>query len=189
MRDDRQWLEGRYRIIKELGRGNFAIVYLAEDRRLPGHLVAIKKFDPRNFALSDRAWTTQRFEAEAMILASLSHPDIAHVNDYFQVGESAYLVMEYVQGETLESLLSRSPGRRFSENQVLFWADQLGQVIDYLHGQSPPVIYRDLKQSNIMVQPDVHLKLIDFGIARYFRPDQSSTSNIIVTVEIGPVFA
>lgn len=173
--------ENRYIIQRQIGGGGFATVYLAEDTRLGRQPVAIKEFDPANLSAIDRQWATERFEQEAMILARLNHPGIAAVADYFRSDGRSYLVMEYIQGETLEAAWQRVPRNQFAEQQVLIWAEQLCAVLTYLHGQDPPVIFRDLKPSNVIVQPDGALKLIDFGIARHFKPSQAKDTQALGT--------
>jgi serine/threonine protein kinase len=162
---------GRYRILQPLGQGGMARVYLAEDSRLGGRYVALKEMDPALLAPSEQQWAITAFQQEAQVLARLSHHGVARVTDFFQENNFWYLVMEYVQGETLEAALRRN-SRGFVESQVLFWVSQLADVLDYLHQQLPPIIFRDLKPANIMVQADGTLKLIDFGIARFFKPGQ-----------------
>jgi serine/threonine protein kinase len=115
----------------------------------------------------------QAFQQEAVILAGLNHPGLTAVHDYFVENGSFYLVMEFVQGETLQQAWERA-GRRFNETQVVAWAQQLCEVLTYLHRQQPPIVFRDLKPANIMLQPDGRLKLIDFGIARQFDPSKTS---------------
>lgn len=167
-----QKLQGRYNVIQLLGQGGMAAVYLGADTRLGNRQVAIKQMNPANLPPEDQQWAITAFQQEAEVLARLNHPAIARVLDFFQEGPFWYLVMEYVAGEGLDSALRRFP-RGLAESQVLSWAAQLGSALDYLHQQYPPVIFRDLKPANVMVQPDGTLKLIDFGIARYFKPGQN----------------
>ena len=174
-------LQGRYRILNSLGSGGFATVYLAQDSRLGGRQVAIKEFNPASIPPADQGWATTAFEQEAMVLGQLSHPGIATVMDFFQSTGLEYLVMEYVPGETLEQAWQQAPGHRFSEEQVLAWVEQICSVLDYLHGQNPPVIFRDLKPSNVIIRPDGTLKLVDFGIARYFKPGQTRDTHTLGT--------
>lgn len=173
-------LEGRYEIRGRLGQGGMGVVYQAADNRL-GHMhVAVKEMDASQVAPGDRRWTIDAFRQEAQMLARLNHPGIARVMDYFSQGDYSYLVMEYVEGETLEAALARAP-RGFDERQALTWAGELAVVLDYLHRQNPPVIFRDLKPGNVMVQPDGTLKLIDFGIARLFKPGQTQDTLLLGT--------
>ncbi len=173
-------LQGRYEIRGQLGRGGMGLVYVAADQRLGNMSVAVKEMDATQVAPADRQWTINAFRDEAQILARLNHVGIARVVDYFSQGDHSYLVMEYVPGETLETALARAP-RGFDERQALVWAGQLAVVLDYLHQQNPPVIFRDLKPGNIMVQPDGTLKLIDFGIARLFKPGQTQDTALMGT--------
>ena len=159
-------------------------VYQAHDNRLD-HLIAVKEFDPQAVPPSDRAWATAAFEQEARILAKLRHTGLTNVSDYFQDAGKQYLVMELVQGKTLESAWLQA-GRRFGEEKVVIWAEELCQTLHYLHMQHPPVIFRDIKPSNIMIQPNGKLKLIDFGIARYFKPGQTSDTTALGTPGYAP---
>lgn len=164
-------LQGRYQIQQFISQGGMGAVYLAHDSRLGERQVAIKQMNPINVPSQEREWALTAFEQEAQVLARLNHPNIARVLDFFYENQMWYLVMEFVKGETLEAALARH-SRGFVESQVLLWGSQLGSVLDYLHHQNPPIIFRDLKPGNIMVQADGTLKLIDFGIARFFKPGQ-----------------
>ena len=174
-------LQNRYHIQRILGSGGFATVYLAEDSRLRGRQVAIKEFTPSQLPTAEQVWASQSFQQEASVLARLSHPGIANVTDFFTSSGMEYLVIEYVHGETLTQAWQRVPGHRFSESQVLEWARQLCVILNYLHEQTPPIIFRDLKPDNIMVQPDGQLKVIDFGIVRYFKPGQTRDTQAMGT--------
>ena len=173
-------LQGRYQIRDLVGKGGMGVVYRAADNRLGQLMVAVKEMDATQLAPADRQWAVDAFRQEARMLARLNHGGIARVMDYFSQGDYSYLVMEYVEGETLEAALARSP-RGFSEQQALAWAGQLAVVLDYLHKQNPPIIFRDLKPGNIMVQTDGSLKLIDFGIARLFKPGQTHDTTLLGT--------
>ncbi len=159
-------------------------VYQAHDNRLT-RLIAIKEFDPLQVPPQDRAAATAAFEQESRILAQLRHPGFTNISDYFQDGGKYYLAMELVKGETLEDAWVRAGGR-FSEEQVIAWADTLCHTLNYLHTQNPPVIFRDIKPSNIMIQPNGELKLIDFGIARYFKPGQTKDTTALGTPGYAP---
>ncbi len=169
-------LQGRYRIERVLGAGGMSTVYLALDLRFPQvrRLCAIKEVvshipDPRMRALAQ-----QSFEREAAMLATLSHPAIPKIYDYFVEGERSYLVMEYIPGQDLETLLRRTEGMLPVE-EVVNWALQICDVLHYLHSQRPPIIFRDLKPSNIMVDPYGRVFLVDFGIAKVFQAGQRGT--------------
>ncbi|MCS7282627.1 MAG: protein kinase [Anaerolineae bacterium] len=165
-------LQSRYRIIRQIGGGGMGTVYLAEDLRLAERRCAVKEMSPALLSPQDQAWAVQAFQREAHLLAALSHPNLAAVTDFFQEGGNWYLVMEFVEGETLARRLQRSPGHRLPLQEALAIVRQLCDVLEYLHSQKPPVIFRDLKPSNIMLTPEGRVKLIDFGIARFFKPGQ-----------------
>jgi len=162
-------LQGRYRTIRQIGGGGQALIYLAEDTHL-GVWRAIKELVPDpNATRQERQAAYDQFQREARILAGLNHPNLTRVWDHFRIGDNAYLVMDYIDGQTLEKIMEQAPGF-LPEAAVLRWAGQLCDVLDYLHRQQPPVIFRDLKPSNIMLDKDDQIKLIDFGIARFFDP-------------------
>jgi len=166
-------LQNRYRILHQIGGGGMGVVYLAEDARLAGRHCAIKEMSPEQVAPQDRNWATSAFQQEAQMLARLSHPGLTAVTDFFPEAGDWYLVMDYVEGETLESRLERSPGGRLPLDEALNVTHQLCNVLEYLHRQRPPVVFRDLKPGNVMLTPQGEVKLIDFGIARFFKPGQT----------------
>lgn len=186
----------RYRRIRPLGSGGFGAVYLAEDTRL-GRQVAIKEMDDTRLAPDERAVAERMFEHEARMLASLNHTGITRVWDFFQIERRAYLVMEYVPGRTLRELVARRGGP-LDEPFVLECALQLCDALRYLHTRQPQVIFRDLKPANVMVvsnddpltgalaEEDVRVVLIDFGIARLFKPEQPGDTLIIGTPGYAP---
>lgn len=166
-------LQGRYRIIRKLGHGGMGAVYLVEHTSLNKQF-AIKEI--REVEISDpteRANAVKQFQKEARLLAGLKHPNLPQVSDFFEENERQYLVMDLIQGETLEHILG-STSSFLPEQQVLDWAIQICNVLDYLHGQNPPVIFRDLKPGNIMVDAQGKVKLIDFGIAKLFNPAKTT---------------
>ena len=170
-------LHGRYRIIRVIGRGGMSAVYEAEHSGL-GKRVAIKEMLAPAAKGPEGDEAIGRFQNEARTLARLEHRYFPRVTDFFSQGGRYYLVMEYVAGETLDDLVKKTAGF-LSEDAVLRWASQLCDVLSYLHSQSPPVVFRDLKPSNVMVDEGGQVKLIDFGIARFFKPGkQSDTSSM-----------
>ena len=164
-------LGGRYLILRKLGQGGMGAVYQATDNHLSDKLVALKEMS--DAALVDpveKGQALDAFRQEARLLSALSHPNLPRVTDYFSQGSRQYLAMDFVEGHTLSDLLG-SCSTPFPETLVLQWADQLCDVLHYLHGRTPPIVFRDLKPANIMVAPDQkNIKLIDFGIARLFKP-------------------
>lgn len=158
------------------GVGGMGAVYVAHDLRFESvaRVCAVKEMintapDPRV-----RQVSIANFEREANILASLNHRAIPKVFDFFTESTRSYLVLEYVDGETLEDLLEQA-GRPLSEDQVVDWALQVCNVLTYLHTLTPPVVFRDIKPANIMLDPEGHVVLIDFGIAKVFSTEQRNT--------------
>ncbi|MHB2020786.1 MAG: protein kinase domain-containing protein [Candidatus Xenobia bacterium] len=166
-------LQGRYVIEESLGRGGMGTVYLARDLTLGGKKVAIKQMVVSIPDPDERERAAQQFEREARLLASLDHPGLVDVTHYFEEGGNHYLVMAYIQGQTLKEYLASLPGLP-SVQHVVEWADFLCDVLEYLHSQTPAVLFRDLKPANVMRDHRGHLHLIDFGIARELK-DVTST--------------
>lgn len=179
-------LAGRYLMLCKIGQGGMAAVYQARDVRLPGKLWAIKEMS--DVAITDPAEKRRAingFLREAQILASLDHPNIPKVIDSFEHRGNHYLVLEYVDGDTLETLLIVK-GHPFSEAEVGPWLDQLLSALAYLHARRPPVIFRDLKSGNIMLSRSGQIKLIDFGIARFFQAGKAKDTTLLGTVGYAP---
>lgn len=160
-------LNGRYSIQEVVGRGGMGTVYKALDTRLD-IVVAVKEMTEKAVSSDERATAIRQFEREAKLLGQLQHVNLPRVTDYFVEDEHWYLIMEYVLGETLETMLRVANGHPLPLSNVLDWSVQIADVLAYLHGQSPPIVFRDVKPANIMVQADGTIKLIDFGIARRF---------------------
>ena len=173
-------LQKRYRILRKIGGGGMGTVYLAEDARLQGRRCAIKEMSPAQLAPGDRNWSIEAFRQEAQMLANLDHPGLTRVTDFFAEGGCWYLTMDYVEGETLEARLARARHGRLSVDEALRIMRQLFEVLTYLHNREPQVIFRDLKPANIMLTDGNEVKLIDFGIARFFKPGQTQD-----TVQLG----
>ncbi len=179
-------LQDRYRIVKVLGGGGMGQVYLAHDIRLADKFCAVKELIPDPHATPDeREQDTAQFHREAAILAHLSHPNLPNVSDYFEQGGNFYLVMDYIEGETLLDRLNRSP-EGLPEQEVATWVMQLCEVLDYLHSHDPPVIFRDMKPANVMVTADGTVKLIDFGVARLFDPTKHTDTLKMGTAGYAP---
>ena len=150
------------RVIKEGGQG--AVFEAIGD---DGRIYAIKQMLDRFTDPRERDEAIARFEAEAKILERLRHPRIPRVYADFKDEGYHYLAMDFVRGSDLEDIIRRE--RYIPEERALQWADQICDVLEYLHQQKPPIIFRDMKPSNIMIEPDGNVKLIDFGIAGVFQ--------------------
>ncbi|GHO99171.1 hypothetical protein KSF_092190 [Reticulibacter mediterranei] len=161
-------LERRYRIIQMIGKGGFGAVYKATDERFQARVVAIKEMSDAQLSPQEKTQALQAFRHEANLLVQLNHPNLPNVSDFFEEGGKAYLVMEFVEGQTLENIQEQAAGP-LDEKQVMDWAFQLCAVLHYLHDRPQPIIFRDMKPSNVMLAADGRLKLIDFGIARVFK--------------------
>lgn len=169
-------LQGRYRIEGILGKGGMGNVYLVRDEHFASSqlppLRAMKEMIPR---FSEAQTRMVNFAREAMVLESLRHPQIPRVYDSFNQANRAYLVLEYIEGSDLDQQVARHQGMLPPET-VLDWTYQLVDIVCYLHSQKPPVIFRDLKPSNVILTPDGRIVLIDFGIAKTFAPDTPGTN-------------
>ncbi len=165
---------GRYRVIKPLGGGGMKQVYLAEDLRLAARQCALAEMVDSFTNPDMQQQAVAAFQREADMLAQLSNEHIPRVFDRFSEQNRHYLVMEYIEGITLEDKLKQSGGK-LGERDVIEIALQILDTLEYLHNLEPPVIYRDLKPSNIMLTPNGKAKLIDFGIARHFQPLSNAT--------------
>ncbi|MHC9540212.1 MAG: serine/threonine protein kinase [Vulcanimicrobiota bacterium] len=162
-------LAGRYKIKRFLGRGGSGTVYLAEDLTL-GAMWAVKHFSLSHLSPEEKKAGETQCSREINLLTSLSHPQLPKVADFFhEDSDNAYVVMEYIQGETLADLTARTretPG----EETVREWALQICEALEYLHCHKPPIIFRDLKPHNLILTPEGIIRFIDFGIARLFNP-------------------
>lgn len=166
-------LKQRYRILQIVGQGGMGAVYQAEDTQLGNRLVAIKEMSQSNVYAQQAQDAIADFKREAHLLAGLQHPNLPSIHDYFEEAGRWYLVMSFIQGETLADYLEHVQDHKLSLEETLVIGQTLCQVLNYLHSHKPPIIFRDLKPSNIMRSSDGHLYLIDFGIARHFKPGQA----------------
>jgi serine/threonine protein kinase len=163
---------GRYLILDTVGRGGMGAVYKALDLHLSKRLVAIKEMSQSGLSSPDLQIAVVAFTHEAEILARLKHQSLPHIYEQFEDGGRRYLVMEFIEGETLEHRIEilQARGKRLPVKYVLAIARSLCNVLDYLHTQRPAIVFRDLKPANIMLNTRDELFLIDFGIARLFTP-------------------
>src|SRR6266496_6267906 len=151
-------LQNRYRIIRLLGQGGMGAVYEAVDERLDS-TVALKE------ALFADERLRKQFEREARLLARLHHPALPRVSDHFPEGDGQFLIMQYIGGEDLAEMVAQRRGP-FPPYQVLTWADQLLDALDYLHTQEPQIVHRDIKPQNLKLTPRGQIILLDFGLAK-----------------------
>lgn len=151
-------------------------VYVATDAQKAGQKWAVKEMSMAQLPPQDIPQAIRDFQHEAELLARLNHPNLPKAQTPFEQNKRWYFVMEYVEGENLLERMN-ARGAVFSETEVLEIAKQLCDVLEYLHTQTPPIIFRDLKPANIMLELNGRLKLIDFGIARFFK--QGKTSDTI----------
>jgi serine/threonine protein kinase len=163
---------GHYALHKELGRGAFGTVYKAVDSRSPERFWAIKEMELKLDSKHSLSELRKFFDQEQKVLSWLNHPGIVARRDFFTVGTSLYLVMEYVPGYTLRQVLTANRGA-FLQDFVVGLAESVCEALAYLHSQRPnPIIFRDLKPGNLMLAEDGSIKLIDFGICRLSNQNQ-----------------
>ncbi|MGI8896850.1 MAG: serine/threonine-protein kinase [Pyrinomonadaceae bacterium] len=151
-------LQNRYRIVRQLGQGGMGAVYEAVDERLDS-TVALKE------TLFADERLRKQFEREARLLARMHHPALPRVSDHFSEGEGQFLVMHFIAGDDLAEMSAKRRGP-FPAEQVLIWADQLLDALDYLHTQDPQIIHRDIKPQNLKLTPRGQIILLDFGLAK-----------------------
>ncbi|MDZ4159776.1 MAG: serine/threonine-protein kinase, partial [Anaerolineaceae bacterium] len=170
-------LQNRYQIQKVIGVGGMGAVYGARDLHFLNalRLVAVKEMVNQTLDAAVRRTIVENFEREANILAALSHPSIPKILDYFTTDQRFYLVLEFVHGKDLEAMLVETHAV-MAEEQVIQWAIELCTVLSYLHNHKPePIVFRDIKPSNIMINQQGHVVLVDFGIAKLFKEGQRGT--------------
>ena len=175
-------LRERYQIRERIGQGGAGSIYLADDLRLEGRLCALEEVEyDRLLPEKTRQEARDQFLREATILARFDHPNLPKVSDFFSSGPRDYLVMDYVPGDDLRTIMleARRSGLFLPQDQVLGWAQQLADALSYLHSQEPPVVHRDIKPSNLKITPSGLLKLVDFGLVKIMAPDQEMTITVI----------
>ena len=165
--------ENRYYIIARIGAGGFGSVYKAKDTQSRDRLVAIKEVHLLGLPPQAMIEATNAFQREVSLLSQLDHPNLPRLHEHLQRPGYWYLVMDFIAGDTLEEYQNKAPNRRLLLSDVLTIGIQLCTVLEYLHSQQPPIVFRDLKPANIMRTPSGQIYLIDFGIARYFKPGQA----------------
>ncbi|WP_216830386.1 serine/threonine-protein kinase [Alkalihalobacterium elongatum] len=170
-------IDDRYEILKEVGRGGMSVVYLAMDNRLNKSLV-VK--DIRKRGNSNNELLINSLVAEANMLKKLDHGALPKIYDIIESTGDIYVVMDYIEGESLKERMKRE--KKIPVNDVIDWGKQLCSVLGYLHTRKPnPIIYRDMKPDNVMITPEGKIKLIDFGIAREFKSENTSDTTVLGT--------
>ena len=168
-------LNDRYRVLNVLGKGGMSNVYLVEDQKLHSQWALKEMLDI--YPDDEKEEILEQFRKEARILAGMKHSNLPRVFDSFEENNRHYLVMEYIEGLTLEDIFEKDPD--ISPRKILDWSIQLCDVLDYLHSQG--IIYRDLKPGNVMVDKENRVYLVDFGIARLFSGGKIHDTIIIGT--------
>ncbi len=170
-------LDGKYEILKEIGHGGMSVVYLAMDRHLNKQW-AVKEIRKQGRNKKDEI-VVNSLIAEANLMKKLDHPALPRIVDIIEHGDKIYIIMDYIEGESLDNILKQEGPQ--DEKKVISWARQLCDALAYLHGQKPPIIYRDMKPANIMLKPEGTIKIIDFGIAREYKEGVLSDTTVLGT--------
>ena len=162
-------IDGKYEIVTEIGRGGMSVVYAAKDKRL-GKMWAVKEIRKKGRDKQDRI-VENSFLTEANLMKRLDHPSLPRIVDIIDDGVNLCVVMDLINGQRLDKVLKESGPQ--PEERVIIWAKQLCDGLSYLHSQNPPIIYRDMKPSNVMLRSeDDNIKIIDFGIAREYKENK-----------------
>ncbi|MGV8120093.1 MAG: protein kinase [Candidatus Xenobiia bacterium LiM19] len=173
-------VNNRYYVKKVLGEGAMSTVYLVVDNESLRTMWALKEMKEDALSDREREEALALFHQEAELLRTLSHEGLPSVKDFFSEERCHYIVMEFVPGETLQAAFDRRKAP-CAVDELIPLIGQILDILDYLHHQDPPVIFRDLKPSNIMITPQGKVKLIDFGIARNFKPGKDRDTHIMGT--------
>ena len=182
-------LNSRYEIVRRIGGGGMGAVYLAKDRNLGDAPRAVKEMIESHLDPAQHEKAIGDFKRESLLLTALEHPSIPTIYDYFydEVGSRFYLVMKYISGGDLASRMRAAIGGRLDEKTVTDWGMQVADVLDYLHSRPKPIIYRDLKPANLMIDGNNgRIMLIDFGIARWVAQQQEKGVTAVGTMGYAP---
>jgi serine/threonine-protein kinase len=174
-------LNGRYEIVRRIGGGGMGAVYLAKDHHLGDAPRAVKEMVESHLDSTQHEKAIGDFKRESLLLTSLEHPSIPTIYDYFYDEKNGrfYLVMKYISGGDIAGRLRSAPGGRIDEKTVTDWGIQAADVLDYLHKRPKPIIYRDLKPANLMIDGNTgRVMLIDFGIARWVAPQEKGVTAV-----------
>lgn len=175
-------IDGKYEVLREIGRGGMSVVYLAMDTHLNKQW-AIKEIRKKGSGKNDEI-VVNSLLAEANMMKRLDHPSLPRIVDIIDNGVTIYVVMDYIEGESLDKILNEYGAQ--SEEMVIGWAKQLCDALGYLHSQKPPIIYRDMKPANVMLKPEGNIKIIDFGIAREYKEQNLADTTVLGTKGYAP---
>lgn len=169
-------IDGKYKVLNEIGHGGMSTVYLAinEKANKPWAIKEVRKSSSRSFDI-----LKQSLILETDMLKKLSHKSLPSIVDVIDSDENFLIVMDYIEGNTLEKLVNENGA--FPQETVVDWAVQLCDVLQYLHSQPKPIIYRDMKPSNVMLKSDGSVTLIDFGTAREFKEQKDGDTTCLGT--------
>lgn len=162
-------VDGKYKILDKIGQGGMSLVYLAVNERVNKKWAVkeIRKDVGKNYEAVKQSMAT-----EMELLKCLSHPNLPSIVDVIEEDENFMIVMDYIEGKSLSRILKTQGAQ--PQEKVILWSKQLCDVLEYLHTQNPPIIYRDMKPENVMLKPDGNVVLIDFGAARTFKSEETN---------------
>ncbi len=175
-------IDGKYEILTEIGRGGMSVVYLARDTHLNKQW-AVKEIRKKGDGKNDEV-VVKSLLAEANMMKRLDHPALPRIVDIIDNSVTIYVVMDYIEGESLDKILAEYGAQ--PEELVIGWGKQICDALSYLHGQKPPIIYRDMKPANIMLKPEGNIKIIDFGIAREYKEQRLADTTLLGTKGYAP---
>lgn len=175
-------IDGKYEILKEIGKGGMSVVYLAMDKHLNKQW-AVKEIRKKGNGKNDEV-VINSLLAEANLMKKLDHPSLPRIVDIIDNGVTIYVIMDYIEGESLDKILNEYGAQ--PEELVINWAKQLCDALSYLHSQKPPIIYRDMKPANVMLKPEGNIKIIDFGIAREYKEQNLADTTVLGTRGYAP---
>lgn len=175
-------IDDKYEILTEIGRGGMSVVYIAMDTHLNKQW-AVKEIRKRGSSKNDEV-VVNSLLAEADMMKRLDHPALPRIVDIIDNGVTIYVVMDYIEGESLDKILLQYGAQ--PEDMVIGWAKQLCDALSYLHSQKPPIIYRDMKPANVMLKPEGNIKIIDFGIAREYKEQNLADTTVLGTKGYAP---
>lgn len=175
-------IDGKYEVLNEIGRGGMSVVYLAKDTHL-NKLWAVKEVLKKGKGKNGEV-VVNSLMAEANMMKRLDYPAFPRIVDIIDNGVTIYVVMDYIEGESLDKILNEYGAQ--PEEKVIEWAMQICDALSYLHRQKPPIIYRDMKPANVMLNTDGIIKIIDFGIAREYKEQNLADTTILGTKGYAP---